>query len=138
MACDFRAARLVSCSFYRVLRGYRLYGRVERIAVEVDVVRLVDVDSLSLVLLLEVVHSLREFRTGLELYRLTITVSLALFDDSVNQYSNEAKEMAPSFPGSILVAYRFFVFNLTSRYNMIVVSKTSRIIHFFCLGLAAL
>lgn len=75
---------------------------------------------------------------GFELYRLTITVSLALFGDSVNQYSNEAKEMAPSFPGSILVAYRFFFFNLTSRYNMIVVSKVSRIIHFFCLGLAAL
>ena len=75
---------------------------------------------------------------GFEVYRLSITVSLTLFGDSVNQYSNEAKEMAPAFPGSILVAYRFFVFNLTSRYNMIIVSKTSRLIHFFCLGLAAL
>ena len=74
---------------------------------------------------------------GFEVYRLSITVSLTLFGDSVNQYSNEAKEMAPAFPGSILVAYRFFVFNLTSRYNMIIVSKTSRLIHFFCLGLAA-
>ena len=75
---------------------------------------------------------------GFEVYRLSITVSLALFGDSVNQYSNEAKEMAPAFPGSILVVYRFFIFNLTSRYNMIIVSKTSRLIHFFCLGLAAL
>ena len=75
---------------------------------------------------------------GFEVYRLMITLSLALFRDSVNQYSNEAKEMAPAFPGSILEAYRFFFFNLTSRYNMIVVSKPSRIIHFFCLGLAAI
>ena len=75
---------------------------------------------------------------GFEVYRLTITLSLAFFGDSVNQYSNEAKEMAPAFPGSILEAYRFFFFNLTSRYNMIVVSKASRIIHFFCLGLAAI
>ena len=74
---------------------------------------------------------------GFELYRLTITATLAAFEDSVNQYSSEAKEMAPKFPGSILIAYRYFFFNLTSRYNMIVVSKTSRVIHFFCLGLAA-
>lgn len=74
---------------------------------------------------------------GFEVYRLSITISLAALGDSVNQYSNEAKEMAPDFPGSILVAYRFFFFNLTSRYNMIIVSKASRIIHFFCFGLAA-
>ncbi len=74
---------------------------------------------------------------GFELYRLTITASLAVLGDSVNQYSNEAKEMAPGFPWSILTAYHFFFFNLISRYNMIIVSKSSRAVHFFCLGLAA-
>ncbi len=75
---------------------------------------------------------------GLELYRLTITFSLSFVGGEVNQYSNEAHYMAPSFPGSILVAYRFFIFNLTSRYNMIVVSKASRLLHILCLAIAVL
>ena len=73
---------------------------------------------------------------GFEAYRLSITASLAFFGDAVNDYSNEAKEMAPGFPASILVAFRFFFFNLTSRYNMIIVSRFSRILHFFCLSIA--
>ena len=72
---------------------------------------------------------------GLELYRLTITASLSLVGGTVNQYSNEAQSMAPGFPSGIAVAYRFFVFNLTSRYNMIIVSRASRALHFFCLAL---
>ena len=73
---------------------------------------------------------------ALELYRLSITLSLSFIGGEVNQYSNEAQYMAPSFPGSILVAYRFFVFNLTSRYNMLIVSKVSRVLHLFGLALA--
>ena len=73
---------------------------------------------------------------GLEIYRLSITVSLSIVGDTVNQYSNEAQEMAPAFPESILVAYRFFIFNLSSRYNMIIVSRFSRTVHFFCFLLA--
>ena len=74
---------------------------------------------------------------GFELYRYSINLSLAIIHSTVNQYSNEAQSMAPSFPEGILVAYRFFFFNLTSRYNMIIVSKTSRLLHFFSLFLSA-
>ena len=75
---------------------------------------------------------------GLEIYRLSITISLSAVGGTVNQYSNEAQYMAPGFPGGILVAYRFFVFNLISRYNMIIVSKFSRALHLFGIGLALL
>lgn len=75
---------------------------------------------------------------GFEAYRLSISLSLAIVGGEVNQYSNEAQEMAPDFPAGILVAYRFFVFNLTSRYNMIIVSRSSRALHFVCLGLAGI
>ena len=75
---------------------------------------------------------------GYEAYRLSISLSLAIIGGEVNQYSNEAQEMAPDFPAGILVAYRFFIFNLTSRYNMIIVSRSSRALHFICLGLAGI
>lgn len=74
---------------------------------------------------------------GLELYRLTITISLYFVGGTVNQYSNEAQYMAPDFPEGILVAYRFFIFNLISRYNMIIVSKASRALHLLALLLSA-
>ena len=56
----------------------------------------------------------------------------------MNQYSNEAKYMAPKFPEAIAVAYRFFFYNISSRYNMIITSRFSRVLHVFglCLGLA--
>ncbi|MBQ9662919.1 MAG: glucosyltransferase domain-containing protein [Oscillospiraceae bacterium] len=73
---------------------------------------------------------------GFEIYRLSINLSLALIGSTVNQYSNEAQSMAPKFPEGFLVAYRFFAFNLTSRYNMIIVSKASRLVHFIFLFLA--
>ena len=71
---------------------------------------------------------------GLELYRLTISLSLYIAGGNVNQYSNEAQSNGPGFPSGIAVAYRFFLLNLTSRYNMIIVSRFSRILHFICLG----
>ena len=74
---------------------------------------------------------------GLELYRVTIQVSLHFIGGAVNQYSNEAQEMGPGFPNGILTAYRYFFYNLVSRYNMIIVSRTSRSIHFFCFAIAA-
>ena len=74
---------------------------------------------------------------GLELYRVTIQVSLHFIGGAVNQYSNEAQEMGPGFPGGILTAYKYFFYNLVSRYNMIIVSRTSRAIHFFCFAIAA-
>ncbi len=73
---------------------------------------------------------------GLELYRLTITFSLSFVGGEVNRYTNEAQYMAPKFPAGIAVAYRFFVYNLTSRYNMLIVSRSSRVLHFIGLGLS--
>ncbi len=75
---------------------------------------------------------------GLELYRLTISVSLAAVDGTVNQYSNEAQSNGPGFPEGIAVAYRYFLLNLISRYNMIIVSKFSRFLHFICIALSLL
>ena len=75
---------------------------------------------------------------GYEIYNLSISLVMNIIGVDVNTYSNEAQEMGPDFPGGILVAYRFFLFNLTSRYNMIIVSKFSRAIHFGCLALAGI
>lgn len=50
-----------------------------------------------------------------------------------NAYSNELMLYAPGFPKGIPVAYRMFLYNLTSRYNMLLVSKTSRLLHFIAL-----
>ncbi|MCR5088317.1 MAG: glucosyltransferase domain-containing protein [Oscillospiraceae bacterium] len=72
---------------------------------------------------------------GLEVYRLTITFSLSFVGGEVNRYTNEAQYMAPKFPDGIAVAYRFFFYNLSSRYNMLIVSRLSRALHFLALAL---
>lgn len=83
------------------------------------------------------------FREGV-LCLLLIAAALLLYLGSVrlyqhasgaeyNAYSNELRTYAPGFPKGIPVAYRMFVYNLTSRYNMLLVSKTSRLMHFVAL-----
>ena len=55
---------------------------------------------------------------------------------SYNGYSNELQMYAPDFPEGIGIAYRMFFYNLTSRYNMILISKASRLMHFFAFAVA--
>ncbi len=64
------------------------------------------------------------------LYRISINLSLALAHIDPNEYTNEALYRGPGLLKDIATAYGMFVFNLTSRYNMLIVSKLSRALHF--------
>ena len=67
---------------------------------------------------------------GAGLYRVSINLSLALAHIDPNEYTNEALYRGPGLLRGIATAYGMFVFNLTSRYNMLIVSKLSRAMHF--------
>ena len=64
------------------------------------------------------------------IYRVSINAALAIAGIDPNEYTNEALYMGPGLLKGIATAYRMFLFNLTSRYNMLIVSKLSRALHF--------
>ncbi len=74
------------------------------------------------------------------LYQLSVRLSLQICGLTFNEYSVEAQMYGPGFPSGIIVAYRMFVYNLSSRYNMLIVSRFSRILHAIglLLGLAGI
>ncbi len=79
---------------------------------------------------------------GMVLYGVSIRVSLRLMGTELNFYSNDAMWMGPGLKKGLALAYYWFVYNLTSRYNMIVVSKLQRLLYALCMltgltGLAA-
>ena len=67
---------------------------------------------------------------GAVLYRVSINLALRIEGIDANEYTNEALYMGPGLLKGIATAYSMFVFNLTSRYNMLIVSKFSRALHF--------
>lgn len=79
---------------------------------------------------------------GMVLYGVSIRVSLRLTGAELNPYSNDAMWMGPGLKKGLYLAYYWFAYNLSSRYNMIVVSRTQRLLYAACLligllGLAA-
>ena len=64
------------------------------------------------------------------LYRVSINLSLLIAGIDANEYANEALYMGPGLLKGLATAYRMFLFNLSSRYNMLIVSKLSRALHF--------
>ena len=71
---------------------------------------------------------------GCLLYLLSVVISLRLLGLELNDYSVEAHVNGPGFPQGIFFAYRMFVYNLSSRYNMLIVSKPSRLLHLLALA----
>lgn len=79
---------------------------------------------------------------GMVLYGVSIRISLLLMGRELNGYSNAAMWLGPGLKKGLVLAYYWFVYNLTSRYNMIVVSKLQRLLYALCIlagltGLAA-
>lgn len=87
--------------------------------------------TLCLQVVREGVLDLLLLAAALVLYFASVRLYQKLTGVAYNGYSNELRMYAPGFPQGIPVAYQMFLFNLTSRYNMLVVSKTSRLMHFF-------
>ena len=67
---------------------------------------------------------------GAGLYRVSINLSLLIAGIDANEYANEALYMGPGLLKGLATAYTMFLFNLSSRYNMLIVSKLSRALHF--------
>lgn len=80
------------------------------------------------------------FRSGLKylliliaamaLYCVSIVISLKIIGSTLNDYSKDSVEGGPGLISGIGLAYYWFVYNLTSRYNMIVVSRFQRLMYF--------
>lgn len=66
---------------------------------------------------------------SLVIYRLSIPVSMKIWNISINEYANEVLYRGPSITEGIITAYRMFFFNLISRFNMMIVSRFSRDLH---------
>ena len=74
---------------------------------------------------------------GAGLYRVSINLALLIEGIDANEYTNEALYMGPGLLKGVAAAYSMFVFNLSSRYNMLIVSKLSRALHFLAFLLCA-
>lgn len=93
-------------------------------------------------------QAVRSLKTGLRyllllllclgLYAVSVPVSLRVTGATMNYYSDSQLHSIPSLSEGLKTAYRMFLFNLTSRYHMLVVSKFSSLLHLGCLLLAAL
>lgn len=87
------------------------------------------------------------FKTGLG-YVLPLVVAMGLYfislkltipagGEGLNDYSSATLELGPKPLEGLALAYYMFIFNLTSRYNLLIVSKLSRLLHFVCILIAA-
>ncbi len=73
---------------------------------------------------------------GMALYYVSIRLSLRLTGTELNFYSNDAVWMGPGLARGLYLAYYWFVYNLISRYNLLVISKFQRLLYAVCLLLA--